>query len=180
MNYFLNSKNIIIKLNIILCFWLFLMQGAFAQTYTSADVPKTLDETNAATATSTLSVGDDISIADINVSLDIGHTYISDLEIRLTSPDNTIVTLYDNSCSNESNIVMTFDDEGATTFPCPPVDGGSYQPSTSLSNFDNKSATGTWTLTIIDGFSGDGGALNSWSISIVPACSVTAPTLSKN
>lgn len=153
----------------------------FAQTtYSSTNVPITISETDADTYTSTISVGDAISIADIDVVLNIAHSYISDLTIRLTSPNNTIVTLINNSCFDEDNIMATIDDEGTAVLPCPPTVNGSYQPSGNLFDFDNESATGTWTLTIVDGFSGDGGSLDAWSIIITAACSVTAPTLSLN
>lgn len=174
-------KTIINLASLFILIWGLNVNSTFAQTtYSSVNVPVTIDAGNADTYTSTLSVGDAVSIADIDVVLDIAHTYISDLTIRLTSPDNTTVTLLSGPCFDEDNIMATLDDEGTAVLACPPTDSGSYQPSGNLSDFDTKSATGTWTLTIIDNASGDGGSLDAWSIIITAACSVTAPTLSLN
>lgn len=33
-----------------------------------------------------------------------------------------------------------------------------------MSTFNGQNSTGTWTLTVVDGYSGDGGTLNSWGL----------------
>lgn len=147
-------------------------------TYTSTDIPKVIS-TSPETITSTLTIGDNFLIGDINVSLDISHTYIQDLTITLTSPNLTIVSLITTPCGDFDDIMVIIDDEGTATLPCPPTDSNNYQPTGNLSDFDSQSNSGTWTLTITDSASGDGGSLNAWSLSILESCSVTAPTLSK-
>jgi subtilisin-like proprotein convertase family protein len=108
------------------------------------------------------------SITDLNVvGLDISHTYISDLTVRLRSPSGTTVTLFDQICGSDADILMNLDDQASTSiFPCPPLGGVTIRPSNPLSAFNGQSSTGTWTLTVIDNVTDDGGSLNGWGLSI--------------
>jgi len=140
--------------------------------YTSTDVPKTIVASPAPGAiTSTLNVPDSGVILDINVvNLSGEHTWISDLVFKLESPDTTEITLMNQTCLNEDNWDVGFDDEAASaTLPCPPTDGLSYQPAMPLSTFDGEEMNGNWTFTVDDSFNLDGGALNSWGLEI---CSI--------
>jgi subtilisin-like proprotein convertase family protein len=102
--------------------------------------------------TSTLTVADDFTITDMNVPVDITHTWIGDIVMSLTSPAGTVVMLHNGTGGGEQNIVTTYDDEGNA-------------PAGSLSDFDGESTMGDWTLTIEDTWPGlDGGMLNSWGI----------------
>lgn len=122
---------------------------------------------------STISVPDSFTISDLNVMLDISHTYVGDLSVTLTSPSSTTVTLIDrvgretSSCGSETdNINTTLDDEstnGPVKNANPPT-GSSYTPENPLSAFDGQNASGTWTLTVMDNMQIDTGILNSWSL----------------
>ncbi len=121
--------------------------------------------------TSTISVTDDREILDLNVMLDVEHTWIADLEISLTSPAGTTVALFSGAadgCSAD-DIITTLDDESVNPFDCNPNGDGDafpladYIPFEALSAFDGQSTLGDWTLTIEDTFAGfDSGILNSW------------------
>jgi subtilisin-like proprotein convertase family protein len=119
---------------------------------------------------SNLVVPDGAAIVDIDVvSLDIAHSYVSDLTISLTSPASTTVVLVDQTCSDGDDMLIQFDDEAAaapSTWPCPPVDNGVYQPENPLSAFDGQAAAGTWQLTIDDAFNLDGGSLDAWALRV--------------
>ncbi len=119
------------------------------------------------TTTSVITLTDDFPIDDINVTVDITHTWVSDLDIRLIAPDGiTEVTLASGvGGSGDDFAGTTFDDEAATLIG----DGdapfsGTFQPDGNLSDFNGMSTMGDWTLSITDNFDGDGGTLNSWSI----------------
>ena len=149
--------------------------------YSSPNVPVTISASGAPTITSTLSVPTGSNISDINVNVDITHTWINDLTIRLTSPAGTIVTLVANPCSpnaSVNNINATFDDSGVA-FTCGDFPGlsGIISPAQALSALNGQNPTGTWTLTVIDGFNLDGGSLNSWSLNI---CSTAPLTTNEN
>jgi subtilisin-like proprotein convertase family protein len=146
----------------------FTTQNISCSTIASTDVPKTI-LTTASTVTSTLNFTNNVTITDLNLLNLVGtHTWINDLTIRLTSPGGTTVTLFQNICADQDNFNINFDDSGAAhgTIPCPPTGGGTYQPNQALSAFNGQSSQGTWTLTIIDSFDGDGGSLTSWSLQI--------------
>ncbi|WP_341200522.1 reprolysin-like metallopeptidase [Croceibacter atlanticus] len=117
------------------------------------------------TVTSTITIDDDISISDLNVSIDLEHTYVSDLTLELESPSGTSIILIGGACGEEDDILATFDDSGSiNTCSGTPTVNGTIRPQDALSAFNNESAQGTWTLSISDSFVGDDGTLNSWSI----------------
>ncbi len=116
--------------------------------------------------TSTINVNQSISISDLNVSVNISHTYIQDLIIRLTSPQGTTVSLFNRNCSGQDHINTVFDDE-APNMDCNSMNAGNhYQAVDALSAFDGENAQGTWTLFISDNADQDTGALNSWNLNI--------------
>lgn len=138
-------------------------------TFVSTDVPKSISSSGTPTVTSTLPIAALGSIGDVNVlDLDIDHTYIDDLIVKLKSPENTEITLLNRICGSQNNILLDLDDEATNTYnsiPCPP-NGGTYRPFQALSAFDGEEINGTWTLTINDVANQDGGTLQSWSLEI--------------
>ncbi|MBP6473427.1 MAG: proprotein convertase P-domain-containing protein, partial [Chloroflexi bacterium] len=145
--------------------------------YNSADVPKTISTSGTPTVTSIVNVAGGGVIADVNVlNLNGTHTWINDLDFNLSSPAGTAVQIMARSCSSEDNFALNLDDEAAPgSWPCPPIGGGTYQPSNPLSAFDGQNSAGTWTLTIHDSANLDGGSLNGWSVEICTQGG-TAPT----
>ena len=120
-------------------------------------------------------------VLDVDVfNLDVTHTYISDLRIRLIGPDGQqFSTLADQPCGNDDDLLASFDDESPAALPCPATEGGFYQvDSRPLSNFDGLEASGDWTLRVQDVFNGDGGSLNSVSLKICQAVSLPVDLLS--
>ncbi|PQB05323.1 proprotein convertase P-domain-containing protein [Aureitalea marina] len=120
---------------------------------------------------SVITLGADETITDLNVVLDVSHTWVGDLQITLQSPAGTTVQLFDGSvqdCLND-DILATFDDEASVLGddecnPGPAV-SGMVIPTDALSAFDGESTLGDWTLTITDTFIGfDSGVLNEWGV----------------
>lgn len=150
-------------------------------THASADVPQTIPSSGSGTlsVTSQLPISGNGRITDVNVlGLRGTHTWIHDLEFELTSPAATNVLLYEQSCSSQNDFSLNLDDEadGSRTWPCPPADGGTYQPTQPLSAFDGEDADGIWTLTANDYYpSEDGGTLDGWSLEICEACLAPDP-----
>ncbi|MEW5870495.1 MAG: proprotein convertase P-domain-containing protein [Chloroflexota bacterium] len=115
---------------------------------------------------------------DLNVYVNISHTWVGDLIVSLLHQDTgTSVTLIDrpgvpasaNGCSYNS-IDATLDDEAASAVESqcsttPPAIGGTFIPNNPLSAFDGQSSGGTWRLTISDRASADTGTLNQWCLS---------------
>tara|TARA_B100001121_G_scaffold250300_1_gene226219 strand:- start:3595 stop:6864 length:3270 start_codon:yes stop_codon:yes gene_type:complete len=124
-------------------------------TYAAVDTPIAINDNS--TLTSDIVVNDGYCMGDVDVVMDISHTYIGDLIVDLTSPEGTTVRLHDRTGGSSSDIVTTYDDDGDGTNP----DG----PGT-LADFDGELVSGTWTLTISDNAGADTGALNNWSLKI--------------
>ncbi len=134
--------------------------------------------------TSTIVVsGAGTQLIDLNVLTDITHTYSSDLDITITSPAGTVVTLTtDNGSSYDNVYAGTFWDDDANPTGIVPyttnnglVTDHSYTnlvlasplaPEEALAAFVGENPNGTWTITISDDRSGDGGTLNSWGLEV--------------
>ncbi len=131
-------------------------------------LPLEISTTGTPTVTSTISFLDDLPVADVNVSLDIAHSFLADLVISLTSPQGTTVVLTSKSCGNLRDINATFDDEAAATFVCGGSPGitGTVKPLGFLSSFNGESIQGDWILRIMDTAPADGGSLNAFSLEI--------------
>jgi len=108
----------------------------------------------------------DGSITDLDVGLDIAHTFDADLDVFLISPAGTIVELFTDVGGAGNNFTNTvLDDEAATAISAGAVPfTGAFQPEGLLSDFDGENPNGNWTLRIIDDAGGDVGTLNNWSL----------------
>lgn len=139
-------------------------------------------------ADATLNITDHVTIYDLDFRVSLTHESLYDLQILLKSPAGTSVTL--NLAGNKAFIVrgedgrltavggsfdLLFDDEAAT-----PIDQaaepftGPFQPTASLSSFDQQDAFGTWHLRIYDAFYDDTGTLESFELVITTPEPATA------
>ncbi len=89
-------------------------------------------------------------IKDIKVDVDISHTYIGDLTVKLTSPSNKEVTLHNKEGGSEDNIQTEYT---ITAHP-------------QLRDFLEEEINGTWTLVVADHTGIDVGKLNRWGIEV--------------
>lgn len=118
--------------------------------------------------TSEINITDDFVINDVNVTVNLTHTWISDLEIKLIGPDNTEVFLFDKHGGDGDNLTnTTFDDDAEA-----PIASGSapftgtFQPVGSLADFNGLNTIGVWTLEITDTADEDGGNLIDWTLQL--------------
>ncbi|MFZ2487499.1 MAG: proprotein convertase P-domain-containing protein, partial [Anaerolineae bacterium] len=146
-------------------------EGINCTTYTSTDVPVTIPS-GPGMVQSTLTVPGNPVIADIDVSIQLTHTFMADLDAHLMSPagnDNGLFTDVGNTTvGGESQMNVTWDDEAAISPGFTVMKGVNYKPELNyrLSWFDHEQAGGTWTLKLYDDVTGDGGVLQSWSVTI--------------
>ena len=105
-------------------------------------------------------------VQDVDVTLEVSHTWDADLDVFLISPAGTQVELTtDNGGSGDNYVGTVFDDEAAD-----PVTGGAapftgtFAPEGSLADFDGEAAAGAWYLSVTDDTGGDVGTLDGWSI----------------
>ncbi|MDE3742465.1 reprolysin-like metallopeptidase [Maribacter polysaccharolyticus] len=133
----------------------------------ATDVPITISSVDTPTITSTIAFYDDMPIADVNVYLEIDHSYLADLVVTLTSPAGTEVVLLSSSCGDLENVNATFDDD-ASNFICSgdPAISGTIKPLGALSSFNGESLYGEWTLEINDNAASDGGSLKTFTMDV--------------
>lgn len=134
----------------------------------SADgLPLSISSIGTPTVTSTITFINDLAVADVNVSLNLDHSFLSDLIVKVISPQGTEVILVANSCGESQNIDAVFDDD-AIPFSCGslPAISGNVKPLGSLASFNGESTLGDWTLEVFDTAPADGGLINDFSLEI--------------
>jgi subtilisin-like proprotein convertase family protein len=134
--------------------------------YPSTDTPKPIPDVS--TMTSAITVVESKVVQDVNVTVNLTHTYDSDIAIKLIGPNAVTVNLSLNHGSSGDNYTNTvFDDEAST-----PISGGtapftgSFRPDQPLSTLDGILSSGTWTLQITDSVGQDSGNLLGWTLSL--------------
>ena len=136
--------------------------------FAAIDTPITITTTGGVTYTSIINNQDDLPLDDINVTINIDHTWDSDLTISLQSPSGTTVVLSDSNGGSANNYTDTvFDDDAATSITSGSAPfTGTYQPEGSLADFNGESTLGDWTLIVFDGAGGDGGTINLFQLEL--------------
>lgn len=111
------------------------------------------------------------SISKVTVTINLDHTFVGDLDIKLISPNGTTIRLADHNGGSGDNFTNTvFDDDAAvsitsiTSSDAPFT--GTYRPIDPLSTFNTEDPNGTWTLSIADEWGLDSGTFHSVSITI--------------
>ncbi|MBF2018377.1 MAG: S8 family serine peptidase [Rivularia sp. T60_A2020_040] len=97
---------------------------------------------------SPIMISESSNVRDIQVSVDITHEFLSDLEIYLIAPNNQRVLLQSRTLGRRQELQTTY----------------SVQTHASLKNLLNQSAQGNWQLWIIDTVPQDTGKLNNWQL----------------
>ena len=113
----------------------------------------------------TINVPDNFTIESLKFNVDIAHTYVGDLLVRLIHPDGTTeVNVWSGNCSDNDNILIEFEDNASDIDCALTGSGNTYNPSEPLSEFTGLNAQGDWEILIADFYSGDTGILQNWSL----------------
>ena len=131
----------------------------------SASPGASITDNQSTSDTITVPASGSVTIGNVNVSVDISHTYVRDLIITIAHLGIT-ATLFSRACRNEDDIIATFDD-GGTALDCSDLASSlSFLPAQALSVFDSLNSSGDWTVTITDNAKKDSGTFNSWQLII--------------
>jgi subtilisin-like proprotein convertase family protein len=114
----------------------------------AADVPQPIDDH--ATVDSHIDVSEERRLAEVNVRVDIAHTYVGDLEVTLVAPDGREFRLHDRSGGSADDIHTWYDTQ--------------TEPVDSLDPLAGAPSNGRWTLRVRDRASGDQGTLEGWTL----------------
>lgn len=145
----------------------------------SIPAPAAIPDNNPTGITKTLTLPANAVIQDLNVSLNITHTFVGDLKVTLRHVESgTTIDLINrmvlspvslSSCSS-NNLNVVLDDQGtggamhstcgASSGALTPISPPNYTPKMPLSNFNGQSINGNWELKVSDVVSVDTGTLN--------------------
>jgi len=140
---------------------------------TTVAIPNaTTNGTEVAPGESIIAITNNVTITDVNVTLNITYGYVEDLRVVLTSPAGTTVELFKNLASNSgANFTNTvLDDAGATAITATAAANApftaTYSPENPLSVLNNETSAGNWKLSVYDNWTDDSGSITSWSVEI--------------
>ncbi|WP_372895415.1 LamG-like jellyroll fold domain-containing protein [Stieleria sp.] len=140
-----------------------IVEGTFA----SSDVPQPIGPASGTVTTSDLPVsGLPGQIADVDIHLNIQHTFDADLDVFLIAPDGTRVELFSDVGAGNPNFTNTILDDAASvsinagTAPFT----GTFSPEGSLADFNGRTPNGVWQLEITDDSNSDAGSLIDWEL----------------
>ena len=89
-------------------------------------------------------------VAQMSVSVDIGHSFMGDLVVTLASPSGHIVTLHNRTGGNAANLNRTY----------------RVADTPQLGSVAGELLTGQWTLSVVDAAPVDVGRLNRWELEV--------------
>ncbi len=149
--------------------------------------------TGPAVVTSTVLVaGAGTYLWDVDLTTFLTHSFAADIDMTITSPAGTVVTLTTDNGAGNDNVYngTVWDDDANPTGAVPYTTNNGLVtdhayvdltlasplvPEEALSAFVGENPNGTWTITISDDLAGDGGSLDSWSLGLTTFA--TAPVL---
>lgn len=153
-------------------------QQANCTTYSSSNIPKTIPTTTSF-ITSTLNIPESFIIADLDVSIQLTHTAMPDLDVQLQGPDGNVVGLFsDIGANSQTTMNLDLDDEAAIPIGSFTVVAGMRsipELNYRLDWFDGGRTAGPWTLLIHDDTAGNGGILQNWGIRLCAVPPASCP-----
>lgn len=111
--------------------------------------------------TLTIAQADGVVNDSFNVNINIEHTYIGDLTVKLISPTGKSVLLHNHSGGSANSLVGNYP--------------ATLTPASSLSQLNGETMQGTWSLSVADGTGMDTGRLVSWGIENTDRFECSAP-----
>ena len=147
-------------------------EGVNCTTYTSTNVPVAIGPATGMVS-STITVPGNPRIADLDVSIQLNHTIMNQIDAHLRSPAGNNNGLFTDigaaAAGGQTQMDVTIDDEAAISFTFTVVRPMIVKPELAyrLGWFDGENAGGVWTLDLYDDVNdANGGTLTGWSIRI--------------
>ncbi len=109
-----------------------------------------IPDNNSSGIVSEIQINDSAIVKDIQVSLNITHDYLGDIEVSLISPTGQITLLQGRTLGRQTVLNRSY----------------SLQTTPTLRRMLGRSAQGRWQLKVVDAIANDTGMINSWKLSI--------------
>jgi subtilisin-like proprotein convertase family protein len=137
--------------------------------YTATDLPIAISA-NGATGVynSIINVAPNLVVTDVNLTINITHSWNEDLDISLISPAGTIIELSTDNGGNGDNYTNTVFDQQATTLITAGTSPftGSFIPEGNLNTLNGELSGGNWTLRVADDANLDGGSITGFTLQL--------------
>lgn len=134
--------------------------------YDSGDANLVIPDNDPIGISAAIDIPEHIILADVDVLINITHTYLGDLKIVLRNPEGEEVILVnerDDASDNYTNTVFDAESSLSLIHGTAPY-SGRFKPAGDLSKFNTTDAFGKWTLHIVDTIAEDAGALLNWQL----------------
>ncbi len=140
----------------------------YDSSFASSDVPIRISADRETSFVSVMNNPVNKTILDVNVLLNVQHTFDADLSFSLISPAGTEIILAGGVGLDGNNYTDTYFDDEATiaidsSAAAPPFTGV-FRPIEKLWLFDGENSLGEWKLRVTDNGFQDGGFLLGWSV----------------
>lgn len=150
--------------------------------FVSQNTPLDIPNNDPVGLADTIDFADDLVITDVDVEVQITHTWLRDLDVNVTSPGGTNVTLKEytpGQTTDVDHIDTTFDEQGVPYDETLLPTGIRLQPEGpgTMADFVGENAQGLWTLNVADLVPADAGTLDAWAVTAtaLDPCAITAP-----
>jgi len=143
------------------------LAGATARQYFATGASVAIpDNRPTAPATMQITVAEDFVIDDVNVTLDVAHRSLRDLEATLIAPNGVRIPLFLRDQVRGTNLTGTnLDSEAVQSLSRASAPyTGTFRPLTSLASLNGLNARGVWTLQVADRVRRDAGTLNRFGL----------------
>jgi hypothetical protein len=117
--------------------------------FQSTNVPVSIPDNTPAGVVSTLDVTSAGAVSSLKLSVDIKHTYISDLIVSLISPSGAEMIVHNQAGGGADDLIFT---------------------DRIISGVTDEPLTGTWKLKVADVAQADVGEITSWGMYVTPKC----------
>lgn len=114
----------------------------------------------------TINVPTSGTISDVNVSVNITHPNLQNINIAVVRPGGTTNVLFNQQCAGSENMNVTFDNEAPALTCSSPLNGSFQAPNYNLSLMNGNNRMGDWRIGIKDMVAGGAGTVNSLSLEI--------------
>ena len=119
---------------------------------------------------------DSRTVQDVNVTINVAHTFDGDLTFTLLLPNGGTILLanpHGGSANNYTNTVL--DDEASIPITPPAPFTGTFRPDSPLSVADGLNSAGAWGFKAVDRSGGDSGQITNWTLQLTYAAPTCGP-----
>jgi len=117
------------------------------------------------------------TISDVNITVNATHPNLQNLVMAVIRPGGSLSTYFNQQCTGNANMNVTFDQQGSA-FTCASPTTGTYQPASfNLDTLNGFPQQGNWQFGFKDVVAGNAGTINSIALEV---CSQTLVLLANN